>query len=150
MAFNKIRDFIGGIDSDYEEDAFEDDVVEETATTQASTTNASRPKVVKRPNVLSMDGTNSRGETSKIALYEPRTYADAQTIATQLLAGEAVIVNLSSIDENTGKRVLDYLGGTAFAVDGLIERVGERIFLATPHNFEISGTISQNLGQSFN
>ena len=150
MAFNKIRDLIGGLESDYEEDAFEEDVVEETATTQANTTNASRPKVVKRPNVLSMDGTNNRGETSKIALYEPRTYADAQTIATQLLAGEAVIVNLSSIDENTGKRVLDYLGGTAFAVDGLIERVGERIFLATPHNFEISGTISQNLGQSFN
>jgi len=148
MAF-KIRD-IFGVDPYYEEDAVEEDVVEDTTTTQANSANASRPTVTQRPNVLSMDGSNVRGETSKIALYEPRTYADAQTIATQLLAGEAVIVNLSSIDENTGKRVLDYLGGTAFAVDGLIERVGERIFLATPHNFEISGTISQNLGQSFN
>ncbi|WP_134643793.1 cell division protein SepF [Weissella cibaria] len=149
MAF-KFKEFFG-VDNYYEEEVPEEQYSEDTAQGSAAptaTSNATRPTAARRPNVLKMDG--SRSETSKIALYEPRTYADAQTIATQLLAGEAVIVNLGSIDENTGKRVLDYLGGTAFAVDGIIERVGERIFLATPHNFEISGTISQNLGQQFN
>lgn len=157
MAFETFRNFFMGSDSDYyyeEEEAPEEQYVQEpaqqaTSKAKPANANATRPTATRRPNILPMDGSRP-GETSKIALYEPRTYADAQTIATQLLAGEAVIVNLGSIDENIGKRVLDYLGGTAFAVDGIIERVGERIFLATPHNFEISGTISQNLGQQFN
>ena len=149
MAF-KFKDYIfGGDDSYYYEDEeSEESQEEQKSNATESNNNATRPTNERRANVLKMDG--SRDDPAKIALYEPRTYADAQTIATQLLGGEAVIVNLGSIDENTGKRILDYLGGTAFAVDGTIERVGERIFLATPHNFEISGTISQNLGQQFN
>ncbi|MFL2019780.1 MAG: cell division protein SepF [Weissella hellenica] len=150
MAF-KFKDYIfGGEDNYYYEDEESEEGQEEQKSnfTESNNNNATRPTNERRANVIKMDG--SRGEPAKIALYEPRTYADAQTIATQLLGGEAVIVNLGSIDENTGKRILDYLGGTAFAVDGTIERVGERIFLATPHNFEISGTISQNLGQQFN
>lgn len=150
MAF-KFKDYIFGVDDNYyyeDEDSESSQEDQKAANFAESNNNATRPTNERRANVIKMDG--SRDDLAKIALYEPRTYADAQTIATQLLGGEAVIVNLGSIDENTGKRILDYLGGTAFAVDGTIERVGERIFLATPHNFEISGTISQNLGQQFN
>lgn len=150
MAF-KFKDYIFGVDDNYyyeDEDSESSQEDQKAANFAESNNNATRPTNERRANVIKMDG--SRDDPAKIALYGPRTYADAQTIATQLLGGEAVIVNLGSIDENTGKRILDYLGGTAFAVDGTIERVGERIFLATPHNFEISGTISQNLGQQFN
>ena len=147
----KFKDYIFGVDDNYyyeDDDSENSQEDQKSANLTESNNNATRTTNERRANVLKMDG--SRDDPAKIALYEPRTYADAQTIATQLLGGEAVIVNLGSIDENTGKRILDYLGGTAFAVDGTIERVGERIFLATPHNFEISGTISQNLGQQFN
>ncbi|MBM7617787.1 cell division inhibitor SepF [Weissella uvarum] len=143
MAFDKFKDFFG-VDDTYEEEVERDDYVEND---QAEQSDERKGKPVQRGNVLKMDG--KRNTPAKIALYEPRTYADAQTIATQILQGEAVIVNFSAIDERNQLRVLDYIAGATFAVDGDVERVGDEIFVATPHNFEISGSISQTVSQQF-
>ncbi|KRN31750.1 cell division protein SepF [Weissella halotolerans] len=149
MPFN-FREFFG-VGDDYYKDEVVDQPNEEVGPESGRAENmheqATRP--TQRAKVLSMDGSN-RTSASKIALYEPRTYADAQTIATQILQGEAVIVNFGSIDEKNQLRVLDYIAGATFAVDGMVERVGEQIFLATPHNFEITGSLSQNIGAQFN
>lgn len=140
MAFNIKELFIPA-------DEYDEEVIDQAGSDNMENADVKEPvnrsKKVQR-NVISMDG--NRSAPSKIALYEPRTYADAQTIATQILQGEAVIVNFGGIDERNQLRVLDYIAGAAFAVDGMVERVGEKIFLATPHNFEITGSISQNQG----
>jgi cell division inhibitor SepF len=117
------------------------------AVNAGTASNASRPSATRRPNVLAMDG--SRDTASKIALYEPRIYSDAKAIVTQILAGEAVIVNFGSVEDATARRIVDFMMGASFAVDGDVQRIGETIFLVTPHNFEISGTISQSLGGQF-
>lgn len=152
MKFKGFRD-IFGTDDFYEDDGTQQDTdyyADEDDTSGASgTTNSSaaRPAANKRPNVLSMDGRNA--SSSKIALYEPRVYSDAKAIVTQMLAGEAVIVNFASIDESQAKRIVDFMMGAAFALEGDVQRIGETIFLVTPHNFEISGSISQSLGQQY-
>ncbi|MBS0949935.1 cell division protein SepF [Weissella minor] len=145
MAFNKFKDFFG-VDDYYEETA-EDGTVNAAQAEQPVQEERKGQPAAQRSNVLKIDG--KRNSAAKIALYEPRTYADAQTIATQILQGEAVIVNFSSIDERNQLRVLDYIAGATFAVDGDVERVGDQIFVATPHNFEISGSVSQNVSQQF-
>ena len=87
----------------------------------------------------------SRLRTSQISLYEPRLYADVKQIATQLLNNRAVIVNFSEMDPKVAGRIVDFLNGTVFAIDGDIERIGKEIFLCTPKNFEVSGDLSTNL-----
>ncbi|WP_220740151.1 cell division protein SepF [Leuconostoc miyukkimchii] len=89
--------------------------------------------------------TDSSSESSKIALFEPKVYSDSRAIASQILGGEAVIVNFTQIDEAQAKRILDFLGGAIYAVNGEIERIGQSIFLVTPATFEISGTLTDNL-----
>ena len=79
--------------------------------------------------VVSMNSVRQR--SSKIALYEPRLYADVKQIADQLLNDRAVIV--------------DFLNGTVFAINGDIKRIGKEIFLCTPKNFEVSGNLSDTL-----
>ena len=88
---------------------------------------------------------DSNNENSKIALFEPKVYSDSRAIASQILGGEAVIVNFTQIDEAQAKRILDFLGGVVYAVNGEIERIGQSIFLVTPDTFEISGTLTDNL-----
>jgi cell division inhibitor SepF len=85
------------------------------------------------------------GANSKIALFEPKVFSDARAIASQVLGGEAVIVNFTAIDDAQAKRILYFLGGATYAVNGEIERIGEKIFLVTPNTFEISGTLTDNL-----
>ena len=89
--------------------------------------------------------TDLNNANSKIALFEPKVYSDSRAIASQILGGEAVIVNFTQIDEAQAKRILDFLGGAVYAVNGEIERIGQSIFLVTPDTFEISGTLTDNL-----
>lgn len=89
--------------------------------------------------------TDPNHANSKIALFEPKVYSDSRAIASQILGGEAVIVNFTQIDESQAKRILDFLGGAIYAVNGEIERIGQSIFLVTPATFEISGTLTDNL-----
>lgn len=89
--------------------------------------------------------TDPNNTNSKIALFEPKVYSDSRAIASQILGGEAVIVNFTQIDEAQAKRILDFLGGAVYAVNGEIERIGQSIFLVTPDTFEISGTLTDNL-----
>lgn len=88
----------------------------------------------------------AKPNASHIAICEPRIYSDAKSIAKQLTNGDAVIVNFARVDEAQAQRIVDFLNGTAYAVGGEIKRIGEQIFLCTPHNFEVSGDVAANLG----
>ncbi|WPK12033.1 cell division protein SepF [Lysinibacillus louembei] len=95
-------------------------------------------------NVVSLQAAvSSKG--SKVILIEPRVYAEAQDIAEHLKNKRATIVNLQRIDIDQGRRIIDFLSGTVYALGGDIQRVGVDIFLCTPDNVEVSGEISSYL-----
>lgn len=127
-----------GVDDDYED---EPEALQET---QSQAINASSKPVHRDSNkVVALNA--PRPTMNKISLYEPRLYADVQEIASHLLSQQAVIVNFARIDDPTARRIVDFLTGTVFAIDGDIERIGDGIFLCTPKNFEISGDLSASL-----
>ncbi|MGM9892204.1 cell division protein SepF [Limosilactobacillus sp.] len=82
---------------------------------------------------------------SQISLYEPRMYADVKQIASQLLANRAIVVNFTQMDSKAAARMVDFLNGTVFAINGEMKRIGKEIFLCAPNNFEVSGNLSSNL-----
>lgn len=100
--------------------------------------------------VISMAGHQAAATSSKISIYQPRLYSDVQEIADELLAHRAAVVNFSQMDTATANKVIDFLNGTVYAIDGAIKRVGEQIFLCTPHNFEVEGNIKFGNQQSEN
>ena len=92
-------------------------------------------------NVVSLQAASS-SKNSKLVLIEPRVYAEAQDIAEHLKNKRATVVNLQRIDRDQGKRIIDFLSGTVYALGGDIQRIGNDIFLCTPENVEVSGEIS--------
>ncbi|MBO1510498.1 cell division protein SepF [Metabacillus bambusae] len=93
-----------------------------------------------KQNVVSLQ---SLQKSSKVILCEPRVYAEAQEIADQLKNRRAVVVNLQSIQRDQAKRIVDFLSGTVYAIGGDIQRIGMNIFLCTPDNVDVSGSISE-------
>ncbi|MFD1430697.1 cell division protein SepF [Lacticaseibacillus mingshuiensis] len=85
-------------------------------------------------------------KTAKIVVYEPRIYSDAKEIGNHLLNNKAVVVNFDRIKTEEATRIVDFLTGTVFAINGEIKRVGEMIFLVTPANFQIDGSLAATLG----
>jgi cell division inhibitor SepF len=97
-----------------------------------------------KQNVVSLQ---SIQKSSKVILSEPRVYAEAQEIADQLKNRRAVVINLQSIQRDQAKRIVDFLSGTVYAIGGDIQRIGTNIFLCTPDNVDVSGSISELLSE---
>jgi cell division inhibitor SepF len=122
-----------------EQEEYEEDMMEETRKTRSAT---HQPK----QNVVSLQSVQ-KSSSSKVVLFEPRSYSEAQDIADHLKGRRAIIVNLQRIDHDQAKRIVDFLSGTVYALGGDIQRVGQNIFLCTPDNVDVSGSISEIMHQ---
>nr|WP_228480621.1 cell division protein SepF [Staphylococcus sp. GDX8P54P] len=101
-------------------------------------------------NVVTMNQSSqsySGNESSKMCLFEPRVFSDTQDIADELKNRRATLVNLQRIDKISAKRIIDFLSGTVYAIGGDIQRVGTDIFLCTPDNVEVAGSITDHIEQ---
>src|SRR3989338_9464288 len=74
----------------------------------------------------------------EIIFYEPKVYEDSLNISTRLRGGSPVIISLKHLDPSEGTRLIDFVCGTAYAIDGHMMKIGESIFLYTPASIMIT------------
>lgn len=86
----------------------------------------------------------------RVVLVEPRTYDETQDIADHLRARRPVILNLRRIRDEHATRVVDFLSGTVYALNGGISKIGPKIFLCTPDTVEIQGQIKDMVEDEVN
>jgi cell division inhibitor SepF len=77
-------------------------------------------------------------EAAAVRLVVPKGFGDAQEIADRVRTGVPVIVNMQSCDPQLTRRLLDFCSGLAYALDGSLRPLGEKTFLLTPANLELS------------
>jgi len=81
----------------------------------------------------------------RVILSEPRTYEETQEIADHLRSRRPVVVNLHKVRNEQAIRIVDFLSGTVYALNGAISKIGPNIFLCTPDTVEIHGSITDVL-----
>ncbi len=81
----------------------------------------------------------------KNVLFEPRVFSIHKILLMRLKNRRATLVNLQRIDKVSAKRIIDFLSGTVYAIGGDIQRVGTDIFLCTPDNVEVAGSITDHI-----
>jgi cell division inhibitor SepF len=74
----------------------------------------------------------------KVHVSSPTTFNEAEEVGERFRNGIPVIMNLASASESVAKRMLDFAAGLIFGLDGRIERVGDRVFLLTPKDVDVS------------
>lgn len=87
---------------------------------------------------------NVSADGNKMILFEPRAYSESQQIANYLKNKNAVIVNLKRVTPDQAKRIIDFLSGTLYAIEGGLEKLGGGIFLCTPNNVPVEGKITDD------
>nr|OTP12931.1 hypothetical protein A5888_003513 [Enterococcus sp. 9E7_DIV0242] len=93
---------------------------------------------MRNSNTSSVPQENNRyGEPMKISIIEPRVYSEAMNIAKHIIVEEAVLINFHLLEESQARRIVDFITGTVYALDGDIQRVGDEIFLCTPPNLSL-------------
>lgn len=81
----------------------------------------------------------------KVSILEPRTYTESKNIAKCIFRNEVVIVNFHLVEESQARRIVDFLTGAVYALDGDIQRLGAEIFICTPANTEIDSATAKSL-----
>ena len=75
----------------------------------------------------------------QVVLARPERFEQATELADLLRDKKAVVVNMEAADKNLTRRVVDFLSGCAYALDGKVRKIAVSTFLATPCNVDIVG-----------
>ncbi|MCI5836747.1 MAG: cell division protein SepF [Veillonellaceae bacterium] len=78
-----------------------------------------------------------RAKEYRMIVVEPYTFEDSKKIADHLKEYRPVVINLEKTEEEVGRRLIDFVGGVTYALEGHIERVSAAIFLAVPNNMSV-------------
>ncbi|MDI6710600.1 MAG: cell division protein SepF [Thermoanaerobacterales bacterium] len=77
----------------------------------------------------------------RVVVTEPRTFDEVQEIADHLKNRRPVVVNLEKAEADLARRIVDFLMGTTYGLNGGLQKVGAGIFLFVPSNVDIDGTL---------
>jgi len=96
----------------------------------------------KNNNVVSLPTASNNSQQSakqvKVMVVEPFSFDDAQNVADYLKSRKPVVVNLENTDPEISKRMIDFISGTTYALNGQIQKVGNNIFLCAPNNVDVA------------
>jgi cell division inhibitor SepF len=78
---------------------------------------------------------------TKMVLFEPRSFDEAQEVAVHLKGGRAAVINLHRLPKEFSQRTIDFISGVIFALDGTIQKIGHNVILCTPKTMGVAGAI---------
>jgi len=81
----------------------------------------------------------------QVVIIKPSCYEDAQEICDQIKTKRPVVVNLEKVEYPIAQRIMDFLSGTCYSLEGSIQRVANNIFIIAPANVDISGDFKEEL-----
>ncbi len=137
----KFLEYIGIEESDMEEEFYEDDVYEDDDPREdnvVSMGNRARKKPVSEPrgNVVNLP---SAAAQLKMIVYHPISYEDTQNIIDNLKSRKPVIVNMEELELDCAQRILDFMAGAIYALNGTIYKISRGIFVVAPTNYDVIG-----------
>ena len=94
------------------------------------------------PQVLNLGGSaSSASNKQSVVLFRPNSFNDPSKAADDLRARKAVIVNMENVDKAMARRVVDFLSGCVYALDGDVKKIAQAAYLFCPHNMDIVGDL---------
>lgn len=121
-----------------------DDVDYDTGSSFAKRSRSSRPTSRSTSGssnkVVSM---NSRG--SEVYVIKPQEFNEAQTVTDFLKDGKTIVINMEGIELTAAQRIIDFIGGACYALDGTLQAISSNIFIAAPQDIEVSGDLRDEI-----
>ena len=79
----------------------------------------------------------------KMVISQPTTFEQSDEICSFLKEKKSVIVNLEYVNKDVARRIVDFISGGVYALDGYIQKVSNSIFLVAPSNYEITNEMAR-------
>lgn len=136
-SWNRMVDSVSGNHDEYDDEYMDDDEEYEDDRVNYRTPSAAAPV--------------QQSKAYRMIVVEPYTFGDSEKIADHLKSYRPVVINLEKTEDEVGRRLIDFVSGVTYALEGHIEQVSNAIFLAVPNNMTVDTenytyTTTPNLG----
>lgn len=84
----------------------------------------------------------------EVCVMKPRNFEDSQDICDVLLSNCVAIVNLEENDLAVSQRIMDFISGAVYSINGKLFQISELIFIAAPGTVDVSGDYNDILAQT--
>ena len=84
----------------------------------------------------------------QVVLVKPERFETAAEIADHLRSKRAVLINLETTPKEVTRRLVDFLSGVAYAIDGKVKKIAANTYIITPPNVDLVGDLMDELESS--
>ena len=144
-SWNSVKTFFGGNQDDgyeyeeYSDDTYEEEFQQPVVTAPVAGGNGPVASAVK-PKTGGYNTVAQRSSGMKVVIVEPKAFEDSENIANQLRDMRPVVINFENTDPHEAARIVDFVSGATFALDGKLEKIGKDIFICVPVNVTVDYT----------
>ena len=85
----------------------------------------------------------TQAQSVKMVISQPTTFEQSEEICSLLKEKKSVIVNLEYVSKEVARRIVDFISGGVYALDGHIQKISNSIFLIAPTNYEITNEMAR-------
>lgn len=147
--FSKIKGLIGIEDVEEEDELEEDAPVLKQEPRKSMELKPSpglikmEPKDHRENRGISMTQGIKTQNQMKLLVTEPRSFDECPKLVDNLKSKKPVIINLEKLDQETARKIFDFLSGATYALDGNVQRVANNIFIFAPENVDVTAQMDQ-------
>lgn len=120
-------------DDDRYDEEYEDEETEEVVEPAKPASNKFTPSVSRPVSNYSV----SNNDKMQVVVVEPKDFETCQKIATHIRESRPVLINFENTDSHVAARIVDFVSGAIFALDGRIQKISKHIFLVAPNSVVI-------------
>ena len=136
---NKVWDLFGMDQAEPEE--YDDENVYEYEDEEEEAEVEDRKLFGRKNKVVPMQ--QAQGNSIKMVISQPTTFEQSDEICSFIKEKKSVIVNLEYVNKDVARRIVDFISGGVYALDGYIQKVSNSIFLVAPSNYEITNEMAR-------
>lgn len=141
---NKVWDLFGMDKAEQEEDYDNEDVYEyEDEEEEEQEGRGLFGRRNKDSKVVNMPQQQTNSNAIKMVISQPTSFEQSDEICSFLKERKSVIVNLEYVNKDVARRIVDFISGGVYALDGYIQKVSNSIFLVAPSNYEITNEMAR-------
>ena len=137
---DKVWGLFGGVDQGVEEEYDEEEAYEYDERENYDGEEEERKFFGRRGKVVPL---NAQGQQVKMVISQPTTFEQSEEICALLKEKKSVIVNLEYVNKDVARRIVDFISGGVYALDGHIQKISNSIFLIAPMNYEITNEMAR-------
>jgi cell division inhibitor SepF len=105
-----------------------------------------RPAKTSSPSKLvSINSRNNNRSSNQVYVIKPQEFNEAQRVTDYLKEGRTIVINMEGIEVHAAQRIIDFIGGACYALDGSLQAISANIFIAAPHNIDVSGDLRDEI-----